>query len=80
VWLGFLANRGRPKDHDITVFEFVYDRVDFFGEFLRFKEAHFNNDQIPYIRYYRDGKLIGESNYVTSRGFLKHFEEAEVAG
>lgn len=80
VWLGFMRRRGTPKDFDVTVFEFVYDAVDFFGEFLAFKERQFGNDQIPYIRYYKHGQLVSGSNYTTSKDFLRRFEEAHVAG
>jgi hypothetical protein len=80
VWLGFMKRRGNPKELDVTVFEFVYDAVDFFGEFLAFKERRFGNDQIPYIRYYADGALVSESNYTTSKDFLRRFEEAHRVG
>lgn len=79
VWLGFKEKRRRPKDLDITIFEYIYDKSDFFVEFMRFKEQQFGNDQVPYIRYYKDGSLLGESNYVTSRKFLTYFKEAGVA-
>ncbi|MFO8064821.1 MAG: hypothetical protein ACQETQ_10610 [Spirochaetota bacterium] len=79
VWLKFMQKRRRPKNLDITIFEYIYDKSDFFVEFMHFKEGHFGNAQVPYIRYYKDGSLTGESNYVTSRDFLTYFEEASVA-
>ena len=79
VWLGFMRRRNKPSDLNITVLEYIYDRSPFFGEFMRFKEDHFGNYQIPYIRYYKNGKLVAESNYTTSKDFVKHFEEAGVA-
>ena len=80
VWLGFMRRRGKPADKEITVLEFIYDKVDFFPQFMAFKERHFGNYQIPYIRYYKNGTLVSESNYTTSQDFLRHFEEAGVAG
>lgn len=76
VWLNFLIKRGRPKDFDITVYEYIYDRVPFFDEFRRFKENGLGNMEIPYVLYYRKGELIARSNYTTSRGFIQQFEKA----
>jgi hypothetical protein len=76
VWLNFMEKRGRPKNLDITVYEFIYDRVPFFDEFRRFKESDLGNAEIPYLLYYREGKLLGTSNYVTSRDFVGRFERA----
>ena len=47
---------------------------------MQFKETHFGNYEIPYIRYYKNGTLVSESNYTTSADFLARFEEAGVAG
>ena len=80
VWLGFMKRRGEPQDLDITVLEFIYDKVNFFPQFMSFKENHFGNYEIPYIRYYKHGKPVSESNYTTSGDFLARFEEAGVAG
>jgi len=70
IWLDAMEKRGEPAEWDIIVYELVYDRVEFFDQFRTFKEHHFRNYQIPYIRYYRDGTLIGDSNYVPSHVFL----------
>lgn len=75
LWLGSMQRKGEPADLDITIFEFIYDRIPFFREFRQFKESTWGNDLIPYIRYYRDGELIAESNYVPSQRFLSHFSE-----
>ena len=47
-----------------------YDIEPFFDDFRRFKEGVFHNEEVPYYRYYRDGKLIKESNYLDKSGFL----------
>ncbi len=49
-----------------------YDRETFFDEFMQFKETTFGNRSIPYLRYYRDGKLAAESNYVSKDVFVKN--------
>lgn len=55
---------------DVDLYELVYNRVDYFEEFLRLKEERWGNEAIPYLRSYRDGRLVGESNYL-GRGELK---------
>ena len=47
-----------------------YDGLPFFEEFMTFKENTFDNREIPYVRYYRDGVCTGTSNYVSLEGFL----------
>jgi hypothetical protein len=75
VWLANMERKKRPKDYELTVFELVYDMTDFFEEFLAHKERYWGNIEIPYIRYYRDGKLVATSNYVPSRTFLTYAAE-----
>jgi hypothetical protein len=55
------------------VFVLVYDAVDYFDRFRRFKEDVYGNHQVPYVRYYSDGRLVNETNYVSRRRFLKAF-------
>ena len=47
-----------------------YDNTPFFEEFLAFKETVFENREIPYVRYYREGTCTGWSNFVALEGFL----------
>lgn len=70
-WLRALVREGKPVEHDIIVFDFVYDNSDLSREFTRFKEQVLGNALIPYVRYYRDGVLTDQSNYIGSRGFLE---------
>jgi hypothetical protein len=60
-----------PPDAGREVFWVEYDLEDFFEPFLDFKESTFGNDQVPYVRYYRGGKLAAESNYIDEGGFLR---------
>ena len=48
-----------------------YDREPFFDDFMNFKETGFRNGEVPYLRYYRDGVLVKESNYVDKSTFRK---------
>ncbi len=57
----------------LDVYWMEYDREDSFEEFLSFKEEVLGNREIPYIRYYREGALRRESNYIDKAGFLRMF-------
>jgi hypothetical protein len=61
---------------DIDIYMFIYDRSPLFREFLEFKENVWENDLIPYVRYYRNGELRGESNFLGVPAFLNHFNDA----
>ncbi len=56
------------------IFCLEYDLTDFFDTFREFKEKKFGNDQVPYIRYYRDGILVAESNAVSEAAFRENFD------
>jgi hypothetical protein len=64
-----------PPDEAMEVFWVEYDREDFFEPLMAFKEGVFGNDQVPYVRYYRGGKLAAESNYIDKGGFLRRLQE-----
>ncbi len=49
-----------------------YDREPFFEEFMAFKEDVFGNRSVPYVRYYRDGKLAAQGNYLSRDGFVRN--------
>ncbi|OHD69534.1 MAG: hypothetical protein A2W19_00560 [Spirochaetes bacterium RBG_16_49_21] len=59
-------------DFDFDLYELVYNMVEYFDEFKNFKETKWKNGIIPYVRYYRDGRLIHESNNVSKKEFLKN--------
>jgi hypothetical protein len=58
-------------DQNIDVWSFIYDRSKIFDQFLEFKENVLGNDEIPYIRYYRDGVLVDQTNAVDIERFLE---------
>ncbi len=58
--LSDLAGASDPSSPAVTVFELLYNKVDYFEAFLRFKETTWRNYEIPYVRYYRDGRLMRE--------------------
>lgn len=54
-----------------TIFYLEYDKEPFYEEFLEFKEDILGNREIPYVRYYRNGSLSAQTNFVPKDGFLK---------
>lgn len=62
---------GQETKSDCRIFYIEYDRESFFDEFMTFKEDHFNNRSVPYVRYYRAGTCIAESNFISRDGFEK---------
>lgn len=75
-WLDRLVKREEPRDIQLDVYQLVYDREPYFREFLDFKERNFQNYHVPYVRYYNDGRLIGQSNFVRPERFLSYFGES----
>ncbi|HUX22076.1 MAG TPA: hypothetical protein VMW69_12615 [Spirochaetia bacterium] len=72
-WLDGMIKRGEPGTLDIDLYQLIYDRVPYFREFLRFKEGTLGNYEVPYVRYYVDGRLVRESNYCSPAEFLTPF-------
>jgi len=56
--------RTEPEDNTIHVYHLEYDRLPFFSQFLSWKENTFRNYDIPYVRFYREGNFVGDSNYI----------------
>lgn len=54
---------------DTAIYWIEYDHEPFYVDFLEFKEGKYGNREIPYVRYYRDGVLQRESNFIDRRGF-----------
>ena len=42
--------------------------------FMNFKENTFDNYEIPYVRYYRNGVFSRDSNYISKDGFLSRLK------
>jgi hypothetical protein len=57
-------------------FYLVYDEEDFYEPFMAWKEDVLGNRSVPYVRYYRGGVLVAESNYVSKDGFVANFKRA----
>ena len=73
-WLGKAEKKAALDDPDIVVFELIYSGKPYGNEFMQFKEDVLGNDLVPYVRYYRNGELIAESNFVSRDRFFANFE------
>lgn len=77
VWLSAAHLKAEPQGYELSVPFFVYDKSPLFKKFRKFKEKVWGNHHVPYVRYYKDGKLIDESNYLPSREFFSKFAAAD---
>ena len=58
----------------MSIFVLLYNLHPRFGKIRNFKENTFRNHAVPYLRYYRRGVLVGESNYLNKAGFEAKLE------
>jgi len=59
---------------EVDVYELVYNNTEYFYEFMHFKENVWKNSEIPYLRFYKNGKLVEETNYINRERFKKALE------
>lgn len=52
-----------------NVYVYIYDQSPLFQEFMDFKEKTFDNELVPYIRYYKDGHFAASGNYASEEEF-----------
>ncbi len=64
----------KKLDEDITVYYQCYNIKPYSYKLMKVKETKFGNDLIPYVRYYKNGQLINETNYVGQEHFLENFD------
>jgi hypothetical protein len=57
-----------------AIFAVEYNRLRDFERIMHFKETVFRNDQVPYLRFYRDGKLVRQSNWIPRAAFAAMLE------
>ena len=71
-WCGQWANMAAylPDFVDqAAIFTVEYNLLPDFERIMTFKEEVFNNGQVPYVRFYRDGKLVRHSNWLPRGSF-----------
>ena len=74
-WIERQRRNNQPVDIDIDLYEFEYNKVRYFDEFMEFKERIFGNSLIPYVRYYVDGQFAGDSNQVSAEQMYERFRD-----
>jgi glutaredoxin len=70
-YLGEAEKKAKEASVDLSIFFVEYDKESWADNFMRFKEDGLKNREIPYVRYYQDGKFIEDSNFISLGGFLK---------
>lgn len=73
-WLKRMEKAGEPAGFDLDVYVLIYNKTDYFTEFLHHKENSFGNSVIPYVRYYAVGTYLGDSNQLSRDQFLATFD------
>lgn len=61
-------------ENSVNVYELIYNNTDFFNEFKNFKENQWKNYEIPYLRFYKNGQLFNETNYIGKKEFTDSIE------
>ncbi len=57
-------------EEDIDIYELEYNNADYFNEFMTFKENHWKNYKVPYLRFYKEGNLVKQTNYISKAKFI----------
>ncbi len=57
-------------DEDLHIYWAEYEKMDSYHSFMHFKETVYGNYNVPYVRYYNGGRLVGQSNYCNRESFL----------
>jgi len=58
-------------EEDIDIYELEYNKTDYFDDFRSFKENELRNYNVPYLRFYKQGTLYRESNYISEDQFIE---------
>ena len=57
----------------IKTYYISYNKKSYFYDFMSVKESTFANALVPYVRYYKNGEFIDDSNFVSEELFLSNF-------
>lgn len=60
-----------PKDMDVQVITYEYDKSPLFQDFMAFKEGTFRNWEVPYVRLYRNGQLVADGNHLPASRMIE---------
>lgn len=70
-WYSIQQTISLIENENLNIYVCVYNLESYFKEFLDLKENIWKNRSVPYIRYYKEGKLIQETNYVSKETFIQ---------
>lgn len=59
------------QNRDIDIYILEYDKKVWFNDFMSMKEIYWKNLEVPYIRFYIDGLLVNESNFISRSAFVE---------
>lgn len=62
------------SDIDITIFICMYNQTSLYEPFMNFKETVWKNALIPYLRYYKNGSFVKDTNHLPFQRLIKAFE------
>lgn len=55
------------SESGVDLYELIYNREPYYRKFLALKEGLGGNYKVPYLRYYRSGRLVAVTNFVGKR-------------
>lgn len=67
-WLDMASWLGQFTDQ-ATIVTLEYNKHPRFEDIMTFKEDHWNNRSVPYVRAYLDGELLTTSNWLPKNTF-----------
>lgn len=73
-WLAMRKWLRSADKEGISVFYLCYNRKPYFNQFMSVKENLWNNHSVPYLRCYKEGKFITETNYIGKKTFFGIFD------
>ncbi|MBI9103058.1 MAG: hypothetical protein JEY99_11630 [Spirochaetales bacterium] len=74
-WLHMKMWLKSTEKEGVKTYYVCYNRKSYFESFITMKEGQWNNDLVPYVRYYKSGNFIDDSNYVSKISFLAAFDQ-----
>ena len=63
----------------VAIFTIEYNLLPDFESIMKFKEDVLKNRQVPYLRYYQNGKLVLERNWIPRGAFSDMLKRERVA-
>ena len=54
---------------EAAIFTVKYNLLPDFERIMSFKETVFKNEHVPYVRFYRGGSLVHQSNWLPRASF-----------